>query len=116
NSNRGGVWVFNSVDSFLEGGPEGTSLTVALPGSSNKKAYRETLVGLYGQDEYKLRSSLQLSLGLRYEVTTLIHDRFGRDSFLADPLSDTEVKVGPILKNNPSLWNFSPRLGLVWSP
>jgi hypothetical protein len=116
NSNRGGSWVFNSLDSFLEGGPAGTSLTVALPGSSSKKAYRETLVGLYGQDEYKLRSNLQLNLGLRYEITTLIHDRFGRDSFLADPVRDTEVKVGPVLKNNPSLGNFSPRLGLVWSP
>ena len=115
NSNRGGNWAFNSVDSFLEGGPEGTSLTVALPGSSSKKAYRETLMGFYGQDEYKLRSNLQLSLGLRYEFTTLIHDRFGRDSFLADPLRDTEVKVGRVLRNNPSLWNFSPRLGFVWS-
>jgi hypothetical protein len=116
NSSSGGSWAFNSVDSFLEGGLEGTSLTVALPGSSSKKAYREALVGLYGQDDYKLRPSLQLNLGLRYEVATLIRDRFGRDSFLADPLRDTEVKVGPVLKNNPSLGNFSPRLGMVWSP
>jgi len=116
NSDKGGIWVFNSVDSFLQGGPEGTSLSVGLPGSNSKKAYRETLVGFYGQDEYKLGSNLQLSLGLRYEFTTLIHDRFGRDAFLADPLRDTEVKVGRVLKNNPSLRNFSPRLGLVWSP
>ena len=115
-SAQGGEWAFNSLDSFLEGGREGTTLTVALPGSSNKKAYRQTLVGLYGQDEVRIRPNLQLSLGLRYELTTLIRDRYGRDSFLADTVRDTEVTIGPVLKNNPSLRNFSPRLGLAWSP
>jgi hypothetical protein len=115
-SSKNASWVFNSLDSFLEGGPQGTTLTVALPGSDNTKEYRQTLVGLYGQDAYKIRSNLQLSLGLRYEFTSLIHDRFGRDSFLADPIRDTQVQVGPLLKNNPSLRNFSPRVGLAWSP
>src|SRR2546425_1104469 len=120
-SSKNGSWAFNSLDSFLEGGPQGTSLTVALPlpdntKSDNTKDYRQTLVGLYGQDEYKLRSNLQLSLGLRYEFTTLIHERFGRDSFLVDPVRDTQVQVGPLLKRNPSLRNFSPRVGLAWSP
>src|SRR3989449_3473030 len=72
-SSKNATWAFNSLDSFLEAGPQGTSLTVALPGSDNTKDYRQTLVGLYGQDEYKIRSNLQLSLGLRYELTTLIH-------------------------------------------
>src|SRR3989449_1020773 len=115
-SSKNGSWAFNSLDSFLEAGPQGTSLTVALPGSDNTKDYRQTLVGLYGQDEYKIRSNLQLSLGLRYEFTTLIHERFGRDSFLVDPVRDTQVQVGPLLKSNPSLRNFSPRMGLAWSP
>jgi hypothetical protein len=115
-SSKNASWVFNSLDSFLEGGPQGTYLTVALPGSDNTKDYRQTLVGLYGQDAYKIRSNLQLSLGLRYEFTTLIHDRLGRDSFLADPIRDTQVQVGPLLKNNPSVRNFSPRVGLAWSP
>jgi len=115
-SSKNATWAFNSLDSFLEAGPQGTSLTVALPGSDNTKDYRQTLVGLYGQDEYKIRSNLQLSLGLRYEFTTLIHERFGRDSFLVDPLRDTQVQVGPLLKRNPSLRNFSPRVGLAWSP
>ncbi len=115
-SSKNGSWGFNSLDSFLEGGPQGTSLTVALPGSDNTKQYLQSLVGLYGQDAYKVLPNLQLSLGLRFEFTTLIHDRFGRDSFLADPIRDTQVQVGPLLKDNPSLRNFSPRLGLAWSP
>src|SRR5438876_7955677 len=115
-SSKNATWAFNSLDSFLEAGPQGTSLTVALPGSDNTKDYRQTLVGLYGQDEYKIRSNLQLSLGLRYEFTTLIHERLGRDSFLVYPVRYTQVQVGPLLKNNPSVRNFSPRIGLAWSP
>jgi len=115
-SSQGAEWAFNSLDSFLQGGPEGTSLTVALPGSTNKKAFRQTLVGMYARDEYQIRPNLQLSAGLRYEFTTLLHDRYGRDSFLVDPLRSTEVSVGPVLKSNPSLRNVSPRLGLTWSP
>ncbi len=116
-SAQGGEWSFNSLDSFLQGGPERTtSLTVALPGSSNKKSFRQTLVGLYGQDEYQVRPNLQLSLGFRYELTTLIRDRYGRDAFLEDPVHSTDVTIGPVLKHNPSLRNLSPRLGLSWSP
>ena len=115
-SSQGGSWAFNSLDSFLQGGPEGTSLTVALSGSNNKKGYRQTLVGLYAQDEYQIRANLQLSMGLRYEFTSVLRDRFGRDSFLANPLRDTQVEVGPVLDRNPSLRNVSPRLGLAWSP
>lgn len=116
NFNKGATWSFNSVDNFLEGGSEGTSLTVALPGSDNTKAYRQTLVGLYGQDEYRVRPSFQLSFGFRYEFATLLHDRYGRDSFLADIVRDSQVGVGSVLKSNPSLKNFSPRFGLTWSP
>ncbi len=114
--NKGASWSFNSLDSFLEGGPQGTSLTLALPGSDNKKAYRQTLAGFYGQDEIKLRPNVQLSVGLRYEFATRVQDHFGKDSFLADPLRDTQVTIGGSLKHNPSLGNLSPRLGLSWSP
>ena len=115
-SSQSGEWGFNSLESFLQGGPDGTSLTVALPGSSNKKGYRQTMVGMYGQDEFRIQRNLQLSLGLRYEFTTIIHDRFGRDSFLEDPLRSTDVSAGPVLDDNPSVRNISPRVGLAWSP
>src|SRR5262249_51239889 len=57
-----------------------------------------------------------LSLGLRYEFTTLIHDRLGRTSHLADVYRDTEMIVGPLLDHNPSLGNLSPRIGVSWAP
>ncbi len=114
--NKGAVWSFNSLDSFLEAGPEGTTLTVALPGSDNRQAYRQTLVGFYVQNAYKISSRFQLNLGLRYEFATLIHDRGGKTAFLPDPVRDSAVQIGPLLENNPSLRNLSPRLGITWSP
>nr|ADC35895.1 TonB-dependent receptor [uncultured bacterium 246] len=116
NSNKGANWAFSSVDTFLDGGSEGTSLTVALPGSDNSKAYRQTLTGLYVQDEYQMRENVQLSLGFRYEFATLLHDRLGRDAAIPDIRRDSAATVGKSLANNPSLKNFSPRISVAWSP
>ena len=112
----GGNWGFNSLENFLEGGSEGTSLTVALPGSSNAQAYRQTLTGLYVQDEYRVRPNLQLTLGLRYEFSTLIRDKFNRHVFMNDILRDREVQIGPFADHNPSLGNVAPRIGFRWTP
>ena len=114
--NKGGSWVFNSLESFLQGGPTGTSLTVALPGSDNSRAFRETLLGFYVQDNYNMRSNLQVNMGLRYEFATLIHDTLGRTAFLRDPMRDIQIQKGPFLDHNPSLRSLAPRLGITWAP
>ena len=115
NSNRAGVWSFNSLESFLRGGPEGTTLTGVLPGSDNSREWRQTVLGLYLNDSYTVRANLRLDLGLRYEFATLIHDKHGKSIFVADPLRDTGPSIGPPLDHNPT-HNFSPRLGISWSP
>lgn len=117
NSNSmGAVWSFNSLESFLQAGPEGTELTVALPGSNNKKAFRQTLAGFYIQDGYRASSRLHIELGLRYEPYSIIKEKDGRTSFLPDFVRGTALQSGPILGKNPSLLNLSPRLGFSWSP
>ena len=113
---KGAVWTFNSLESFLQGGLEGTTVEVALPESDSSKAYRQTLLGFYLQYTYSVRRDLQLDLGLRHEFTTLLHDKEGRDAYLPDPLRDTTVQEGSFMEKNPSLRNLSPRLGLSWSP
>ena len=115
---KGGIWSFNSLDSFLQGGPEGTNLRVALPESSNDKALRQTLFGFYLQDEYRMSSRLQLSLGLRYEFATMIKDNYNSTAFLPDTIRgrESDVQLGPYVRDNPSLLNFSPRFGITWSP
>ena len=111
-----GQWSFNSLDSFLQAGPSGTTLQVALPGSDNRRNYRQTLAGFYVQDAYTVNPHLQLNLGLRYEFATVISDKFGKTVFLRDPVRDSAIEVGRLLENNPSLRNISPRLGIRWSP
>ncbi|MBI4463383.1 MAG: TonB-dependent receptor [Acidobacteria bacterium] len=116
NPYKGGIWSFNSLQSFLQAGTEGTSVEVALPGSNNIRADRQTLAGFYLQDSYRLRSNIQINLGLRYEFSTLLHDKNGHNAFLRDPLRDPEMQVGSLVEKNGSLRNFAPRVGLSWSP
>src|SRR5581483_7497382 len=112
-----GIWSFDSLDNFLQAGPrETTNLTVALPGSVSDTAYRQTLIGLYTQDSYLVSKQLEVSLGLRYEVTSKINDNRGRSSYLADPAHDARPQVGELMRDNPSLTNISPRLGFNWAP
>ena len=113
---KGGVWLFNSLESFLQAGPEGTALDVTLPGSDNSKGFRQTLAGFYVQDDVRVSPRLQVNLGLRYEFGTIIKGKDNLLAFLPDPVHDTAVQIGPMLEKNPSLKNFSPRVGFSWSP
>ncbi len=115
-SRLGAQWDFNSLEDFLQGGSNGTNLEVALPGADNRKAFRQTFLGLYVQDAYAVRPDLRLNLGLRYEYSSLIRERDRKTVFLADRLRDTAVQVGPLFESNPSAGDISPRVGLSWSP
>ena len=116
-SNKSAVWRFNGLESMLlAGARKDASLTVALPGSDNTKNYLQTLAGFYFQDTYAPHPRLQINMGLRYEFATLIRDKDGKTVFLPDPVRDSAVQAGPYLASNPSLRNFSPRLGFSWSP
>jgi outer membrane receptor protein involved in Fe transport len=112
--NKGAVWSFNSLESFLQAGPVGTGVTVAAPGSSNRRSLRQTLLGFYVQNENKITPRWQLNLGLRYEYATEVEDRLGKNVYMEDPIRGTEVRVGRYASENPS-GSFSPRVGLTWS-
>ncbi|MBI4464885.1 MAG: TonB-dependent receptor [Acidobacteria bacterium] len=113
---EGGLWTFNSLESFLQAGPVGTSLKVALPGSDNRRALGQTFAGFYAQDEYQVSPRLKLNLGLRYEFVTQMSDDLNRIVFLRDPMRDAEMQLGSYFQDNPSLRSFAPRLGFSWSP
>jgi len=113
---RSGLWGFNSLESFLEGGPQGTNIQVSLPGGTNARKFRQTMMGLYLQDQYRVSPRLQLNLGLRYEFVTLIREKDGKLAYLADPLHDTNIQTGSAMDYNPSLWSLAPRFGWRWAP
>jgi len=116
NNTIGGEFSFNSLESFLQGGPTGTSAAAALPGSDKAHAYRQTLLGLYFQDTLALRPNLQLSLGLRYEYTTLIYDKNGNTAKIPDLWHEPAALRGELMVSNPSGKDFAPRIGITWSP
>ena len=55
----------------LGGGPTQFTMASGQPGISGS----QTDVGVFAGDDWRLRSNLTLSLGLRYETQTQIHDR-----------------------------------------
>jgi hypothetical protein len=77
---------------------------------------RQSLIGIYLQDDFQVSPNLTLNLGVRYEFITLpteVHERVGA---IFTP-SQTEPTIGgSYFSRNPSLKNFSPRLGFAWDP
>ena len=76
---------------------------------------RETLFGAYAQDDIRARPGLNLSLGLRYEMSTVPTEAHNRLSNLLS-LTDAQPHLGSPFFLNPTLRNFEPRVGLAWSP
>jgi hypothetical protein len=110
--NNNGVVSFGSLQSFLNNQP--SSFQATLPGTSLPESLRQYIVGTYLQDDWRVRRDLTLNLGLRYEMATVPtedHDRLGT----LVPGSQ-QLKIGSPYFQNPTLRNFSPRVGLAWNP
>jgi len=76
---------------------------------------RQTLFGLYVQDDWRWKSNLTLNLGLRYEMTSVPTETAGKLSVLRN-LSDATPHLGDPFFGNPTTKNFEPRIGFAWDP
>ena len=108
-----GYYVFSSYANFLTNDPQ--SFTSSVPGANSPAYLREKVFGGYIQDVYHMRRNLTFNFGVRYEPTTHITSADGRISVLPSDTAGTP-NLGGNLLNNPSLRNFSPRLGVAWDP
>jgi len=117
NQHRGGdpngIFTFGTLSNFLTNNPKRfiTSFANTLTG----RGVRQTLFGLYIQDDWRARSNLTLNLGLRWEMVTVPTEIHGRISYLIQ-MTDLTPHVGSPLFSNPTLRNFEPRLGFAWDP
>jgi trimeric autotransporter adhesin len=109
---------------FLLGLPQQTSLQLA----TDSYDFRANAYDLFVQDDWRVRSSVTLNLGLRYEYNgpyTEAHNRIANLDVAPNLSSATPVlpgQTGPVFGPFPASLvqpdrnNFAPRLGLAWRP
>jgi hypothetical protein len=102
---------------FLLGYPQSSSIQY----SETTNYFRQNQWNLYGQDEWKVRSNLTLSLGVRYEYFAPLTEKYGRIANLAIAPGYSSVSViTPATPGAPAGLiygdhnNFSPRVALAW--
>jgi hypothetical protein len=108
-----GEYHFRTIADFLTNKPQRLSST--LPGFQFPSDMRQSVVGVYIQDDWRARPNLTLNLGLRYEMATVPTEAHGRLTN-AYNLTDSTPHLGNPYFYNPTLRNFEPRLGFAWDP
>src|SRR5262245_22965845 len=113
-SRNRGEFTINTFSDFLQG--RSRDFVGLAPGQNDTiRHHRQWLFGFYFQDDWKARPNLTLNLGLRYEFITVPTEIDGKMTNVRKP-TDPAVSVGDPLFENPSLKNFSPRVGFAYSP
>ena len=113
-SQVGGIVNFANLQNFLQG--RAISVDFAVPGKIDPdRRYRQSLFGMFAQDDIRLSSRLSANLGVRYELVTVPTEADGKISNLRH-VTDAALTVGGRWHSNPSLRNVAPRLGIAWDP
>jgi len=116
-------FTFRNVWDFLNDAPyqeSGTYDPLTGQVTENRQDQRSNLWAFFAQDDFKARSNLTLTLGLRWSYfgplsakqQTLSVVQLGSG---ASTLTDLSLRVGGNLYNAQK-WNFGPQIGFAWSP
>jgi hypothetical protein len=109
-----GIWQFGNVESFLTNQP--SRFQGGIASTLSPRDIRQTIFGVYVQDDWRWRPNLTLNLGLRYEMATIPTEIHGKLANLRN-LSDATPHLGePFFTSNPTSKNFEPRIGFAWDP
>ncbi|HZV59084.1 MAG TPA: TonB-dependent receptor [Candidatus Eremiobacteraceae bacterium] len=108
-----GLFLFDSLSNFLQNQP--TSLSVHVGGTGGPRYIRQTVAGVYVQDDFRALSNLTVNLGLRYEMTTVPTEIHGKLASLQN-VTDSTIHLGNPYYSNATLRNFEPRIGFSWDP
>ena len=103
---------FTSTDTFLLNLIDSDTYNGQVPVTGQ----RMTSYFGYIMDQFKLNSTINLNLGMRYEYFGVNHEVLGR-GILVDPINCPDV-ICPSTTAwyQPNLADFSPRLSAAWSP
>jgi hypothetical protein len=123
---------FTSFETFVEGSVRGGD---AFAGSANRY-YRSNTAGAYINDNFKVRSNLTLTAGVRWDLDGPLTEKYGKLTgfnpalYAYSATTDTITSSGlEIAGNNPNhtsgagdslmtqhQWGIAPRIGIAWSP
>jgi hypothetical protein len=106
-----GDYRFRSIAKFLTNVPN--RFRAQLPGSDTIRGLHQWIGAFYLQDTWQASQRLTLDLGIRWEAASAPIEVNGKISNL-DQLTDTSLRIGNPIWDNPSLKNFEPRVGLAW--
>ena len=113
-SSPNGVWQFASVKDFLQG-INAQQFSADFPGTNLYRGFREKIFGTYIQDDFRFRPNLTLNLGVRYEPATTVKEVNNLVAVLPS-MDAAQPHIGNGFYKNPTLANFSPRVGFAWDP
>ncbi|WP_419805241.1 TonB-dependent receptor [Terriglobus sp.] len=117
----GTTYTYNSVSDFARNVPAiiqfygNLSDPSPFTGLSGNAQVKQTYYIGYAQDEWKIKPNLTLSLGLRYEYYSALHENRNKDVFFNIPTGNIIPKyTGDWFHSNQN--NFGPRIALVYAP
>jgi hypothetical protein len=111
-ANPDGVFRFNTLSDFLVNKPASLQFQY---GTLTPRGLRQSVFGVYLEDDYRVAANLTLNAGLRYEPSTVPSEVNGKLANLRT-LGSSQIHTGDPLFHNPTLANFEPRVGVAWDP
>lgn len=109
----GGFFTFNTLSDFITNQPQ--SLLATLPSTITPRHMRQTIYGVYFEDDVRLRPNLTVNLAMRYEGASVPSEINGKLSNLRVLAGNTPFLGNPYI-TNPTRKNFEPRVGFAWDP
>lgn len=113
NPGAAGTFQFSSLTNFLLNIP--ASIRDTVPGLIFPRYWRQTIPAAYIQDNMKWRPNLTINIGLRYEMATVVKEKYNKIASLHQA-TDPAPTLGAPFYQNPTIRNFAPRLGFAWDP
>lgn len=124
NAGLAGQFIFNGQFTGNNGASAGNAVAdflLGLPqdvqqgnGGGGNKYLRNSLFGIFAQDNWHIKNNLTLNLGLRYELTTARQTNNNQD--VNFNLITGAPTIGSGYNTYTGIGNFQPRLGFAWQP
>jgi hypothetical protein len=108
----GGQYTFNTLSDFLTNNPASVRVQAGLGDTAR---IRQSIFGLYIQDDARLRPNLTVNVGLRWQMTTVPTEINGKITNLRNLTDALPHEGGPLFRNNTKR-DFEPRVGFAWDP